>query len=74
MRNTIEMSKIIDKIKNDLRSKADEKTKLQGEKFFKESVNIYGLKSAILTEKSKKKNGTINRAIYERDKRNAIML
>ena len=53
MRNTIEMSKIIDKIKNDLRSKADEKTKLQGEKFFKESVNIYGLKSAILTEISK---------------------
>ena len=47
------MSKIIDKIKNDLIIKADEKTRLQGTKFFKESVKIYGLKSAMLTEISK---------------------
>jgi 3-methyladenine DNA glycosylase AlkD len=47
------MSKIIDKIRNELISKADEKTRLQGEKYFKESVKIYGLKSALVTEISK---------------------
>lgn len=47
------MSKTIDIVRHELISKADEKTRLQGEKFFKESVKIYGLKSALVTEISK---------------------
>jgi 3-methyladenine DNA glycosylase AlkD len=47
------MSKTIDIVRHELISKADEKTRMQGEKFFKESVKIYGLKSALVTEISK---------------------
>jgi 3-methyladenine DNA glycosylase AlkD len=47
------MSKTIDIIRHELISNADEKTRLQGERFFKENVKIYGLKSAQITEISK---------------------
>ena len=47
------MSKTIDIVRHELISKADEKTRLQGEKFFKENVKIYGLKSALVNEISK---------------------
>jgi len=58
------METIIEKIRKELKRNADEKTRIQGEKFFKENVKIYGLKSAqtvqigkefykILTDKTK---------------------
>ena len=47
------MSKIIDAIRQELISKADEKIKLSGERFFKEDVKMYGLKSAEVSRISK---------------------
>jgi 3-methyladenine DNA glycosylase AlkD len=40
------METIIEKIRKELKRNADEKTRIQGERFFKENVKIYGLKSA----------------------------
>ena len=40
------MKTIIDEIRSELIRNADEKTRLQGERFFKEDIKIYGLKSA----------------------------
>ncbi len=40
------METIIEKIRKELKKNADEKTRIQGERFFKENVKIYGLKSA----------------------------
>lgn len=47
------MSDIIDKIREELIKNADEKTKKSGERFFKEEVRIYGLKSAVVSRISK---------------------
>jgi 3-methyladenine DNA glycosylase AlkD len=47
------MEKIIEKIKAELIRNADEKTRIQGEKFFKENIKIHGLKSALVREISK---------------------
>ena len=44
------MSTIIEKIRQELISNADEKTRISGERFFKEPVKFHGLKSAV-TEK-----------------------
>jgi 3-methyladenine DNA glycosylase AlkD len=43
------MNQIIKNIREELLRNADEKTRIQGEKFFKENVKIYGLKSAAVT-------------------------
>jgi 3-methyladenine DNA glycosylase AlkD len=40
------MPNIIKKIREELINNADEKTKLSGERFFKESVTMYGIRSA----------------------------
>jgi 3-methyladenine DNA glycosylase AlkD len=40
------METIIEKIRKELKKNADEKTRFQGEKFFREKVKMYGLKSA----------------------------
>jgi 3-methyladenine DNA glycosylase AlkD len=40
------MSLITNKIREEIIRNADEKTRIQGEKFFKENVKIYGLKAA----------------------------
>lgn len=40
------METIVEKIRKELKKNADEKTRLQGERFFKEDVSMYGLKSA----------------------------
>ncbi len=40
------MPNIINKIREELINNADEKTKLSGERFFKESVTMYGIRSA----------------------------
>jgi 3-methyladenine DNA glycosylase AlkD len=47
------MSDIIDKIREELILNADEKTKSSGERFFKEEVKLYGLKSADVSRISK---------------------
>jgi 3-methyladenine DNA glycosylase AlkD len=47
------MSEIIHKIREELIQNADEKTKSSGERFFKEEVKLYGLKSAYVTRISK---------------------
>lgn len=43
------MKTIIEKIRAELIRNADEKTRISGERFFKESVKLYGLKSAQVT-------------------------
>ena len=40
------MADILDRIRKELINNADEKTKLSGERFFKESVTMYGVRSA----------------------------
>jgi 3-methyladenine DNA glycosylase AlkD len=47
------METIIEKIRKELKRNADEKTRIQGEKYFRENVKIYGLKSAQLEKISK---------------------
>ena len=37
---------MLEKIRTELRSKADEKTRLSGERFFKEEVKLYGINTA----------------------------
>ena len=48
------MNKIIENLRQDLIKNADEKTKLSGERFFKEDVKLYGIKSAEVSRISKK--------------------
>ena len=43
------MNRIIEEIRKDLVLNADEKVKIQGERFFKENVKLYGLRSAMVT-------------------------
>jgi 3-methyladenine DNA glycosylase AlkD len=47
------MNKIIEEIRLELIRNADEKTKQSGERFFKENVKLYGIKSAVVTRISK---------------------
>ncbi len=53
------MDTIVNNIRTELIRKADEKTRLQGEKYFKENVKIYGLKSANVEQISKSYYKTI---------------
>jgi 3-methyladenine DNA glycosylase AlkD len=41
------MSNIIEEVRHDLISNSDEKTRISGERFFKEPVKLHGLKSAV---------------------------
>ena len=43
------MNKIIENLRSELKANADEKTKISGEKFFKESVKLYGIRNATVT-------------------------
>jgi 3-methyladenine DNA glycosylase AlkD len=43
---TLTMNKIIEKLRSELKRNSDEKTKLSGERFFKEKVESYGIKTA----------------------------
>jgi 3-methyladenine DNA glycosylase AlkD len=47
------MNKIIEDLRHELSSRADVKTRLQGEKFFKENIKLYGIKSAVVTSISR---------------------
>lgn len=42
------MSKIISEIKENLRKNSDNKTRKSGQSFFKEKVNLYGVKTAVV--------------------------
>ena len=44
------MNMIIEEIRKDLKHNADEKVKIQGERFFKEEVKMYGIRSAVVTQ------------------------
>lgn len=48
------MSSIIDEIRLDLIKNSNEKTRISGERFFKEEVRLYGLKSADVDQIGKK--------------------
>jgi 3-methyladenine DNA glycosylase AlkD len=45
----INMMNIIENLRKELIQNADEKTKLSGERFFKEEVKLYGIKSALVS-------------------------
>jgi 3-methyladenine DNA glycosylase AlkD len=47
------MNRIIENLKLDLIRNADEKTKKSGERFFKEEVKLYGIKSSMVTRIAK---------------------
>jgi len=53
------MNQIITKIRQELISNANEKTRIQGEKYFKENIKIYGLKAAQIEQIGKKYYKTI---------------
>jgi 3-methyladenine DNA glycosylase AlkD len=53
------MNKIIEDIRLELTGNADEKIKKSGERFFKEDVKMYGLKSAVVSRLSKDHYKTI---------------
>jgi 3-methyladenine DNA glycosylase AlkD len=44
------MERIIEKIREELKKNADEKTRIQGERFFREDVKLYGLKSTLVNQ------------------------
>jgi 3-methyladenine DNA glycosylase AlkD len=64
------MDNVVEKIRFDLRSNADDKTKKSGERFFREKVTIYGVKSAVTQRIGKE----IYRSIPIKDKRKIFML
>lgn len=65
-----EMNKITDNIRKELIRNSDEKTKQQGERFFKENVALYGIKSAVVTQIGKSHYKTID----NKDKYNIFSL
>jgi 3-methyladenine DNA glycosylase AlkD len=53
------MNKVIENLRQELINNADEKTRLSGERYFKEDVKLYGLKSADVSRISKEYYRTI---------------
>lgn len=43
------MNKIIENLRSELKQNADEKTRISGERFFKENVRLYGIRNATVT-------------------------
>ncbi|MBK7627899.1 MAG: DNA alkylation repair protein [Bacteroidales bacterium] len=43
------MNKIIENLRSELKQNADEKTRISGERFFKENVRLYGIRTATVT-------------------------
>ncbi len=48
------MNSIIEKIRNELKQASDEETKISGQRFFKEEVKLYGVKTATVISTGKK--------------------
>lgn len=64
------MNKTIEKIRAELIRNADEKTRQSGERFFKETVNLYGIRSAVVISIAKEHY----KAITDKDKSNIFRL
>jgi 3-methyladenine DNA glycosylase AlkD len=64
------MNKIIENLRTELKNNADEKTKKSGERFFREDVTMYGIKSAVVQRIGKEHF----KAIKEKDKSNIFYL
>jgi 3-methyladenine DNA glycosylase AlkD len=64
------MDSILDKIRTELANKADEKTRLSGERFFKEEVKLYGIKASDVTQTSK----DFYKLLPDRSKKNVFRL
>ncbi|TJX15173.1 DNA alkylation repair protein [Tissierella creatinini] len=55
------MSSILDQIRRELYENADEMTRSSGKRFFKEEINLYGVKTAIVTKIAKREFKNIKR-------------
>lgn len=64
------MEQIIKEIRKEIIKNADEKTRIQGERFFKENVKIYGLKSAQTAQIGKE----FYRELADKSKTNVLTL
>ena len=64
------MNTTINNIRKELIQNADEKTKLSGERFFKEEVTLYGIRSAVVARIGKEHF----KAIHDKDKSNIFTL
>jgi len=64
------MNKIIENLRTELIRNADEKTKLSGERFFKEDVRLYGIRSVLLGRISKEHF----KAVVDKSKSNIFAL
>lgn len=64
------MNSIIENLRTELKFNADERTRLSGERFFKEDVRIYGIKSAVVIRIGKDHF----KAIQDKDKSNIFSL
>jgi 3-methyladenine DNA glycosylase AlkD len=64
------MDSILDKIRTELANEADEKTRLSGERFFKEEVKLYGIKASDIRQTSK----GFYKLLPDRSKRNVFRL
>jgi 3-methyladenine DNA glycosylase AlkD len=49
------MAKILDQIRQDLKKNADEKTRESGRRYFKEDINLYGVKTATVSKIAKER-------------------
>lgn len=64
------MNQIIKKIRQELKHNSDEKTKKSGERFFKEKVKIYGVKTALVSQIAK----SYNKEVLATDKEQVFKL
>lgn len=64
------MNKITEKLRIELIRNSDKKTKEAGERFFKEDVKLYGIKTTVVTQISK----TFYKEITDKTKRNVFEL
>jgi 3-methyladenine DNA glycosylase AlkD len=64
------MSEIITNLRSELIRNSDEKTKLSGERFFKEKIRLYGIKSAVVGKIS----NDFFKLIQDKDKSGIILL
>ena len=63
------MNNIIENLRQELIKNSDEKTRISGERFFKEDVKLYGIKSAEVSRISKEHY----KAITDKSKENILV-
>lgn len=64
------MEKLLAKIRRELKENASEKTRKSGERFFKEEIKLYGVKTAVVSQVCKK----YFKKIQEKDKKDIFAL